>query len=578
MSRMIICLLSVIYAVSMPLSAADETADAFKSLYGLKIIEAKNSPSKDDDLALAADMLASAKESVDQPALLAMLCDNAYELSHKTRDGHGTAIDALGLLVAHVPTQKADALAKLIKLLERQYIIARDPEVKAVLGDLYLLRLIQMGDLKLDNEDASGAIIYYGKARTVATRMKSNQLEAIKQKQIAAMGLKATHHKIKLLRARLEANPKDTAASKQLIELYLTELDQPAKARKYTFLITDPVLKANVIMTGKPLEKLEAPEALTMARWYYGYSEKAKAHAKGPMLTRTKIYYERYLELHETADVQRKTAELALGKINRELEALGPAASVEVAAKSELVGKWLELLKLVDPKKHTESGKWVKQAGKIGVTEASFRPARIRIPVNPDGSYEIAAKFARTQGRGMVAIQLPVGKEGSFGIGLSIDNGAGVTIGEIDGEWENDTTNERAGFSNGRSHVLSVLVKITDDETQIKVAIDGKTVTTWKGDPEELGMNPIFRMPDPSTIGILSMGGNTLAFSSFKIKLADGELNQLTAEQSEQLAENRPEEDERRRFDPRNLTPEQREQLRRRLGGGRGRSRGRNNN
>ena len=104
---------------------ADEAEDAFNSLYGNEYKRVTGTPDKNDDVALAADLLKAVKTPGVHPALLAILCDKAYELGTKAAAGYDSAIEAMELLAQKVPDKAADALKNLVAVREKQYQAAK---------------------------------------------------------------------------------------------------------------------------------------------------------------------------------------------------------------------------------------------------------------------------------------------------------------------------------------------------------------------------------------------------------------------------------------------------------------------
>jgi len=146
-----------------------------------------------------------------------------------------------------------------------------------------------------------------------AAEKKAESLLA--EKQIAA------------LKARLAADPKDASSRKEIVRLYLVEMDNPAEAAKFLDEAMDAATRKYVPAAAKPIE--DAPEAACteMGDWYKGLADQATAPAsKGAMLQRAKAYYTRFVDLHKADDVARAGATLMLMKIDDALAKLGPAA------------------------------------------------------------------------------------------------------------------------------------------------------------------------------------------------------------------------------------------------------------
>jgi formylglycine-generating enzyme required for sulfatase activity len=135
---------------------------------------------------------------------------------------------------------------------------------------------------------------------------------------------------IALLKARLDADPKDAASRKELVRLYLVEIDDPGEAARLVDESLDQAMRKYVPAAARPVE--DAPEAacLELGDWYNGLADQAAAPAsKGAMLRRAQGYYQRFLELHRATDLGRTAATLTLRRIEDALAKLPPAPELK---------------------------------------------------------------------------------------------------------------------------------------------------------------------------------------------------------------------------------------------------------
>jgi formylglycine-generating enzyme required for sulfatase activity len=231
---------------------------------------------------------------------------------------------------------------------------------------------------------------------------------------------------IAALKARLSVDPKDASSRKEIVRLYLVEMDNPAEAAKFLNEAMDAATRKYVPAAAKPVE--EAPEAACteMGDWYRGLADQATAPAsKGAMLERAKAYYTRFVDLHKADDVARAGATLMLMKIDDALAKLGPAV-VGMPGSSSLtldLGKGVTMkLALIRPGKFTmgspdsEQDRRDKEGpqhevvitkpfymGATEVTQAQYEavmgtnPSKYRGPTNPveNVSWEDAGEFCR---------------------------------------------------------------------------------------------------------------------------------------------------------------------------------------
>lgn len=118
--------------------------------------------------------------------------------------------------------------------------------------------------------------------------------------------------RIEQLAARLDAQPHDQAARRELLVIHIVDRDDPKSARRYSSEVDDEVWRECVLLAARDMEELAADDLLLTARWYRGLAGKAKGAARIAMYRRSRGYFERYLEVAEESDDQRPTADASL--------------------------------------------------------------------------------------------------------------------------------------------------------------------------------------------------------------------------------------------------------------------------
>ena len=100
---------AAVAAVSLPVFASDgeKAREAFDALFGHQLETARKTRDRADDVALAKKMLETARQTIDQPALLALLCETACELGSADPSGFETALVSADLLATNVPEKAA---------------------------------------------------------------------------------------------------------------------------------------------------------------------------------------------------------------------------------------------------------------------------------------------------------------------------------------------------------------------------------------------------------------------------------------------------------------------------------------
>jgi len=304
---------------------ADEAADTFNKLYGedLKRVAATSSPA--DDVSLAKQMLGDAKEAGDQPAFLSLLCEKAYELAAKDASGYATATTAMDLLAGKSPEKKVECLRKNAALYQKQYAAERG-EAKTKAGEEVMAALSALAEAQTAAGDSDAAGTTLRQAISVATAIKSEDKAALQDRLENLAPRQKVEKQIAALKAKLDADPKDASSRKELVRLYLVEMDNPAEAAKFLDETLDEATRKYVPAAVKPIGDAPEVACTELGDWYKGLADQAATPAsKGAMLGRAKAYYERFVDLHKADDLARTGATLMLKKIEDALAKCGAA-------------------------------------------------------------------------------------------------------------------------------------------------------------------------------------------------------------------------------------------------------------
>jgi len=92
-------------AVALGAPEPRAAAETFQSLFGADLARVKATRDVKDDLELAARLVAAVKDAKSQPALMALLCEKAYELSCFIPEGQATALAAMETEAEAIPAK-----------------------------------------------------------------------------------------------------------------------------------------------------------------------------------------------------------------------------------------------------------------------------------------------------------------------------------------------------------------------------------------------------------------------------------------------------------------------------------------
>jgi hypothetical protein len=275
-------------------ASADEATDAFNALYGEDVKKAVATPDKTDDVVLAAKLLAAAKVAINQRALMAILCDKAWELAKSHPSGCATALEAMQLLACQAPERAAECRGKVMALYQAQFDKARGAD-RSQVGEDLIDTLAGLAEAQAVAGDAVGASEFCKRALTIATAIRSENVGAV-QALMTRYGARARAEKqVADLKARFAADPADAAARRELLRLNLVELDNPAEALKYVTEDADEATRNFLPGAAKGVEATLMPACMELAQWYKGLAAGANDPAKVPLLRRAIAYGQRFL-------------------------------------------------------------------------------------------------------------------------------------------------------------------------------------------------------------------------------------------------------------------------------------------
>ncbi len=507
-----------------PLSA-EKAQELFESIYADPIKEAVRSSIKEDDKQLAAQMLESAKQSMEHPNLVVLLARGAYDLTAKLPIGYETALEATQMLSQVVEDEQQRDVATLgLDVLKKWYTSAKRDE-REILGKLYIEQLMSVADLDREAEEMNTALRRYHDALSVASRIRYEDRDQIEEARKDLISQKKTYDQIALYKAKLKRNNKDHAAAEAMVMLYVVALDQPQQARKYTFLVQDKALAQNISLASLPSEKIEADDAYTLARWY------SKLSSQNPnqlhLMEHAITAFERFVNASagQPKNIKVTAANLKLKDLKSKYE-----KATEPKEATLPRGRAIDLVKYVHLKRHTLKGTWVKsgsRAGNVNTEGHSF----LRIPVQPSGDYQFQVTLERKgQTGGPITVALPVKDRmvnfvigdgyGSYYYsylygGLSQVRGYGVTT-------SSNPTQSGGAFLNNKRHnfIISVMMR-GEDSARIHATYNGKKYFDWTGSIADLSPDERWTMPGPPSFGIGAYRA-TVAFHALRFKLVKG--------------------------------------------------------
>lgn len=286
----------------------------FNQLFGDQIKEVRSTSNLDDDIALCKDLLNLANKSTNEKEMLVVLCTNVYELARRNENGYPVAIDALQLIIDHVPLQQLDAMDKKANLLVR--LAARGSSDQKAEAGLELVQLrLAMGNLYAEKDEFVNAASQYRQASAAARRFDPDKIKLTSEKLKSLIQQRTITKRAQSLEELLLRDANNTNAATELTEIYLVDLNQLGKARALASRFSDSDLKLVATHAGDAPASLNESTSLALAQWFAKERPGMSASTRARLLDLSIAHYRQYLSAHAKPDLMRKKAELVVSQL-----------------------------------------------------------------------------------------------------------------------------------------------------------------------------------------------------------------------------------------------------------------------
>ncbi|MDP6381406.1 MAG: hypothetical protein QF662_08690, partial [Phycisphaerae bacterium] len=402
---------------------------------------------------------------------------------------------------------------KLLDVFQRRFDRSKGPKRQEA-GKEFLDELLAVAEASEASEDFAAAARLLGRALRIAKATKSERRGEVEHKAKRAAALAPIGKRIAQEKGRLKADPKNRSARMKLIWIYLVDLDNPATAAEY---VDDSVSekmseRVRVAADGPPAPT--AGDALELGRWYRGLAKKAGPASREAMLQRARGYYKQFIAslpkkppADQPPNPDRAKGIEGLAQVQAELGNL-----VAAALKT---GRWNDLLKLIDIKKHAKGGTWRRDAGGGIRGQAGWAQDHVMLPIAVDGSYQLRVRFTRLSGTDTIALMFPVASAPAL-LELSAKGGSYSQLYEV-----KKTRVTPAEFENDVEYTLDIKVMARGAGASVSVDLNGERFMRWRGPRGGLKRHAEWKLANPRALG-LGIHGCTVIFHSAELRMASG--------------------------------------------------------
>lgn len=406
-------LASAVFSSAIPAYAQspirDQDQSAYNTLYRDKLDTVERTRTIDDDLTLAREMFAFAKEV---PGDVGVQCLIYLDVINLAANGADLTLmhQALTQLETLWPGQDALSSEQLMQLASRAYR-AVDRNNRIPQGEAYIDLLLIVADRYEAQSDLEQTIGVCRLASTIARSIESKRSDTLLNKLAQLDAANEMAKRIKMLALSVEKNPQNSPAARELVRLLITQQNDLQTAATYVQSTSDEELIDLVQRCAKGMEQATAATAQRAGDWYVALAEGEKDQQAVFLLEQARQWYQQFFLLYRRDDALAKRVQdmdsLVMARIERLLET-NPELKDAEAAK----GKWVALtgpdFKALDHVFGPANNIQVNNQGRIGLSNTA-----VMIPYKPGKAYEIRITLTvhadAEIGNPAINVHLPVG-------------------------------------------------------------------------------------------------------------------------------------------------------------------------
>ncbi len=309
-------------AVEEPVDQAQtvDPASAFARRFGPDMLRVQQTESPTDDAQLAELMIDAASETGVDRAVAMFMLEKAFEFASKHPVGYRHLVTAGKRLARMDASRKLDLTRAVVELSEKWY---GSEQPGAPTADDMVERYLDLANAHIDQVQGDQAEKALRAAGELTALCEDPPIREIADRREEAALQIRLQKRIDRLAEKLQTTADDQQTLRQLVSVYVYELDRPARAMKYAERLADQAFTRSVAMAARPLRRLSQKELLDLAGWYADRGADPKNPNRPAMCIRARLYYEQYLATHLNQDDQRLAALKRKNAVDEQLDELG---------------------------------------------------------------------------------------------------------------------------------------------------------------------------------------------------------------------------------------------------------------
>ncbi len=500
-------ILGVVVAMA-PLAAAQTPAEAFDAIFGDAMEAVAKTRDSSDDAELAWRLVRLAEHSDQYPALAALMCERAYELSLNAPEHTKLPIRALEQVAQFAPDQAMDARQRIVDIYTKQYSSARAGLTKRYTGRTLIDAQLALADVQVEAHEWDEAMATLRQATRIAERDVPRREGAVARAMLRIDVLHAAGEAI-VIAERKFADAPSAELHAELVHLYLTGLDDPQTAMGYLDESQDMITATYLPLAAKATGELAPATALELGHWYASLAEEESPHVDAAaMLDRARTYYTRAL----AGEMDQATLTEVQARIDEISAAYSDLTGLQFPA-----NRFHDLLELLSVPDDIIQGR--ASAGEAGLWLGMGDKSTLHLPVRLTGGYVLRSRVTRLGGGGPMCFILPAGETH---IMLVLDDDAVSGLENIDGQpaIRNATGVVRTPLEVGQPVAIDITVRWTDLTTTVIVKIGGPQKIRWSGQATSLSVPDAWAVDQAGSV-VLGTDGGMFLLDTLELKPED---------------------------------------------------------
>jgi len=512
---------------------AAQPEQAFKEMFGDAYRSARGTPEVDDDRTIIRRIKNTASDLNSQSVRVHLLY-KAVRLAVASDEVFEQGMAILDRLQNIAPDQH-DRWQKIrLDAWNQRFRRARGADRRQV-GRQMVDQATRIAEARADDGDLNAALTAYRRARIAATTLRLSSRQSINRAIDRINTRRIAQRRLDMFTRRYDQAPAPALADK-IVEIFVVDLNQPARAMDYLDKTRRDDYKKHVPLAAQPTDQLSADQAADLGKWYMDLAQRARRELKPAMLRRARQGLAHAVNTGQSGSTDTAKVRIKLQDVKKQLASHGtsPTAAQDSAASSSAgssssspfqTGHAYELLKYVDwSDRGGKNGDWVQSQTGLHANDIRSNSG-FNIPVRIDGSYQLSVRLkVHPWTRDYldyipmdVRLYLPVGDNQRVFVRLpGGQQGPGLGV-------PDQPEFRSTAMQTNQYQQIHAQIKRDGEQVTIIVAISTRTLCRWRGPASQCHDNT--RGPK-NRIG-MHVDEARASVTSVKLKLLDGTMEKV---------------------------------------------------